>query len=200
MQVPTRIVLKGVPEPAKARERVQAAAATLERFHGRITACQVAVSNPDLRHVTGGLYNVHIVLRVPGHGDIVVSRRAADQREREHLDVALRKAFAQARRRVQDVAREMRGDVKLHDHPRAAGRVTKLFNRSGYGIIEDAEGREVYFHQNSVLNGGFRRLEVGAPVRFVESDGDKGPQASTVIPEPARRASRRNRSGSASVR
>jgi cold shock CspA family protein len=91
----------------------------------------------------------------------------------------------------------MRGDVKVHEHPHAAGRVTKLFSRSGYGIIEDAEGREVYFHRNSVLNGGFRRLEVGTPVRFVECSGDKGPQASTVIPEPARRTSRRCRAAAA---
>ena len=41
-------------------------------------------------------------------------------------------------------------------------------------------GYEVYFHRNSVLDGAFRRLTVGARVTFVEEVGDKGPQASTV--------------------
>ena len=73
----------------------------------------VSVTNPDTRHRTGGLFDVHVVLSVPGHADIVVSRRAEDQPEREHISVSLRKAFAQARRRLQDTVREMRGDVKV---------------------------------------------------------------------------------------
>jgi cold shock CspA family protein len=33
-----------------------------------------------------------------------------------------------------------------------------------------------------VLNNGFDSLAVGDEVRFVEAEGDKGPQASTVRP------------------
>ena len=43
------------------------------------------------------------------------------------------------------------------------------------------DGREIYFHRNSVLNGRFDRLERGAKVRFIEEMGEKGPQASTVV-------------------
>jgi hypothetical protein len=113
MQVPVQVVLKKVPEPAVARQEILKAAAALERFHGRVTGCRVSVSNPDARHRTGGLFDVHVVVSVPGHKDIVVTRRAEDQLEREHLSVSLRKAFAQARRRLQDTVREMRGDVKV---------------------------------------------------------------------------------------
>lgn len=112
MQVPVHVVLKGVAQPAAVRAEVVKAANGLERFHGRVTACRVSVTNPDTRHRTGSLFDVHVVLSVPGHADIVVSRRAEDQPEREHISVSLRKAFAQARRRLQDTAREMRGDVK----------------------------------------------------------------------------------------
>jgi len=112
MQVPVQVVLKKVPQPAAAREEIRKAAVALERFHGRVTNCRVSVTNPDTRHHTGGLFDVHLVVSVPGHADIVVSRRAEDQPEREHLSVSLRKAFAQARRRLQDTARQMRGDVK----------------------------------------------------------------------------------------
>ncbi len=49
-----------------------------------------------------------------------------------------------------------------------------------FGFIEASDGREIYFHRNSVLNGGFADLSVGARVTFAEEMGDKGPQASTV--------------------
>lgn len=113
MQVPVHVTLKKVPQPAAAREEILKAASALGRFHGRVTGCSVSVVNPDARHRTGGLYDVHVVLTVPGHRDIVVSRRAEDQPEREHLSVSLRKAFAQARRQLQDAVRQMRGDVKV---------------------------------------------------------------------------------------
>ena len=197
MQVPLRFVLDGVERPEEVRALVREAASVLERFHGRITSCRVAVSNPDTRHRKGGLYDVHVLLRVPGQGDIAISRRAGDQREHEHLPVSLRTAFALARRRLQDRARTMRGDVKAHDAPQSSGRVAKLFARSGYGIIEDADEREIYFHRNSVLNGGFRDLKIGTSVRFVESEGEKGPQASTVAPDGTVRARRAATKGKA---
>ena len=186
MQVPLQIVLKNVPQPNAVRAEVTKAADVLERFHKRITSCRVAVTNQDARHRTGALYDVHLVVRVPGHGDIAVSRRAEDQPEREHLNVALRKAFGQVRRRIQDTAREMRGDVKARAL-RDLGHVAKLFGRSGYGIIATPDGREIYFHRNSVADGKFRTLKIGARVRFVEVEGEKGAQASTVVPVSGRR-------------
>lgn len=114
MQVPLHVTLKRVPQPAIARGEIANAATVLERFHKRITGCRVAVACPEARHRTGALFDVRVVVKVPGHPDIVVSRRAQDQPEREHLSVSLRKAFAQARRGLQDAAREMRGDVKVN--------------------------------------------------------------------------------------
>jgi cold shock CspA family protein len=37
-------------------------------------------------------------------------------------------------------------------------------------------------HRNAVLNDGFGRLSVGSEVRFVEEDGEKAAQASTIRP------------------
>jgi hypothetical protein len=122
MQVPVRAVLRNVPNPAAVRSEVAKAANALERFHERVTGCRVAITNPDKRHQSGGLFDVRLVVSVPGHPDIVISRRAQDQPEREHLSVSLRKAFAQARRRLQDTVREMRGDVKAQV-PKALKRV-----------------------------------------------------------------------------
>jgi cold shock CspA family protein len=49
-----------------------------------------------------------------------------------------------------------------------------------FGRIRTDDGREIYFHRNSVINGGFDRLEIGDQVRFNEGQGDVGPQATTV--------------------
>jgi cold shock CspA family protein len=58
--------------------------------------------------------------------------------------------------------------------------VVKLFPEEGHGFLESEDGREVYFHRNSVLGRGFDRLDIGNEVRFVEERGEEGPQASTV--------------------
>ena len=50
----------------------------------------------------------------------------------------------------------------------------------GYGFLKTGDGREIYFHRNSVLDDAFARLKPGARVAFSEEMGDKGPQASTV--------------------
>jgi len=47
-------------------------------------------------------------------------------------------------------------------------------------LIETRDGREIYFHRNSVLNAAFDDLKIGAEVRFAEEEGEQGPQASTV--------------------
>ena len=58
----------------------------------------------------------------------------------------------------------------------------RIYPDQGFGFLETADGREVYFHRSSVLNGGFDRLAIGTEVRFAEEPGEKGPQASTVQP------------------
>lgn len=56
----------------------------------------------------------------------------------------------------------------------------KLVPEENYGLIKDSDGREIYFHRNSVLEEGFDRLEVGTSVHFSEEHGEEGIQASTV--------------------
>jgi cold shock CspA family protein len=62
------------------------------------------------------------------------------------------------------------------------GRVSRLLAYEGYGFITAEDGSEIYFHKNSVPDGGFDRLTVGTEVRYVETEGEQGPQASTVVP------------------
>jgi cold shock CspA family protein len=95
------------------------------------------------------------------------------------LRQAIDDAFKAMGRRLQDYARRQRGDVKTHEPPPRA-RVSKLISAEGFGFLETPGGREIYFHEHSVVNDGFRNLKIGMVVKFVEEEGEKGPQASTV--------------------
>jgi cold shock CspA family protein len=97
--------------------------------------------------------------------------------------VAIRDAFDASRRLLEDHVRQGRSEVKLHSVP-DHGRVARLLPGQDYGFILSADGNEIYFHRNSVVNGGFGALAIGDEVRFVAqpSESAEGPQASTVVP------------------
>ena len=63
------------------------------------------------------------------------------------------------------------------------GRIARLLTEQNCGFIISADGNEIFFHRNSVANGGFDKLAVGDEVRFVaqHSESAEGPQASTVV-------------------
>lgn len=156
---------------ADIRERAEA----LLLYYDRIVACRVTVEVPQRRHHDGILYNVRIDATVPG-GEISVHRRP-----HEDLRTAVQIAFNAARRRLQDYARRRRGAVKTHESSPLA-RVIEYYPLAGYGFLETEDGRTVYFDRNSVVEGGFDHLDVGTEVRFTEESGEKGFQASTVVP------------------
>lgn len=180
MQIPLQITFQNMqPSPAveaKIREKAQ----KLDRFHEHIMSCRVVVELTGGHHHKGRLYQVRIDITVPGT-EIAVSRENPGNHAHEDVYVAMRDAFNAARRQLEERLRKTQRKVKSHDTP-PHGRVSEVHPESSYGKIETLDGREVYFHQNSVLNGAFDQLDVGTEVRFVEASGDLGPQASTVRP------------------
>jgi cold shock CspA family protein/ribosome-associated translation inhibitor RaiA len=179
MQTPFDIAFRHFEPSEEIRAEIAAQAQRLEKYSPRITSCHVVVNGPQTRHRSGDHFHIQIRVAIPEGKDVVVDRRHDDAGEREHVRVAIREAFAAAARQVEDAAREMRGDVKAHA-AESHGRVTRFLAGQDGGFIGTADGREIYFHRNAVLDGGFARLSVGSEVRFVEEDGEKGAQASTV--------------------
>jgi CspA family cold shock protein len=59
----------------------------------------------------------------------------------------------------------------------------KWFNDSkGYGFITPAEGgKDVFVHHSSIVAEGFKSLAEGAQVQFETVDGEKGPEARSVV-------------------
>jgi cold shock CspA family protein/ribosome-associated translation inhibitor RaiA len=174
MELPVQITAQDFRLSQAVEADIRERAAKLDAYYDRIVRCHIVVQAPVKHHRHGGPFNVRINLTVPG-AELVVNHQ-----EDEELPVAIREAFDALRRKLEDYARVQRGTVKVHDAPLLVGRVTKLFPHEAYGFLETADGREIYFHSNSVLDPGFDRLHVGSVVRFAEEQGDNGPQASTV--------------------
>lgn len=175
MKVPLKISSRHFPLSPAIETHVLEKAKKLDDLYDGITSCRVAIESPQRRRHQGKLYNVRITLMVPG-SEIVVNREP-----HEDLYAAVREAFDAARRQLEELVRRQRGEIKSHDGSPPA-RVSKIFQDAGYGFLETLDGREIYFHRNSVANGRFHRLRIGMPARYSEEDGDQGPQASAVWP------------------
>jgi cold shock CspA family protein/ribosome-associated translation inhibitor RaiA len=168
-----QIVSRGVELSRLQKESIKEKIERLGQYYERIMRCRVVVEAPHRHKREGRQFRVCIEMRVPGE-DLIVKRQL-----NEELDIALRDAFDAARRVVEDYVRRQRGTVKYHEE-RPEGRIVSLFYEKGYGFLTTPDGREIYFHRNSVINRDFSKLKVGMMVRFVEEEGDKGPQASSV--------------------
>lgn len=179
MQNPLQITFRDM-EPSEAMEAdVREKAAKLDEFYDQIMSCRVVVEAHHHRHQKGNLYHVRIHITVPGEKEIVVSREPVEKHAHEDAYIAIRDAFDAARRQLQDHASKVRQDVKAHEAV-PHGRISKLLPAEDYGRIESSDGRDIYFHRNSVVNFDFDKLEAGMEVRFAEEQGDAGPQASSV--------------------
>ena len=178
MKLPLQLAFRHM-DPSDAIEAlVREKSAKLDEFSGHIMSCRVVIEPKGKHHLHGKLYEVRIDLTVPGE-EIAVTREPDQHTEHGDIYVAVRDAFDAAGRRLEDYVRRKRRDVKkLESMPHA--KVSSLFPEESYGFLKTLDGREIYFHRNSVLHEGFNRLNIGTEVAFVEEDGTKGPQASTV--------------------
>ena len=112
MQITVRNFRHSDALEAQIRDRV----AKLEEFHTRITSCRVTIEESRKHHHQGRLFQVRIDVRVPQR-EIV-----ATHDHNEDIYVALRDAFDSARRQLEEVVRELRGDVKSHSSRVTAGK------------------------------------------------------------------------------
>jgi ribosomal subunit interface protein len=178
MQLPLQVTFRDMPRSEAVEIKVREKAEKLSKFYDRIMSCRVVVQAPHLHHHQGKLFSVRIDITVP-NDELVVSRDHHDDHSHEDIYVALRDAFNAAERQLKNYVRKQRREIKTHVGP-PHGRVTELNPALDFGTISTDDGREIYFHRNSVLNGGFDKLELGALVRYAEERGEHGPQASTV--------------------
>lgn len=108
-----QITFHGLPHSDAVQEYVHKRAAKLDTLAERITACRVALEMPHRHARRGGHYRVRIAVTLPA-GEVVVSRSPDAARTYEDLYATINAAFDEMGRRVQDLVRRRRGDVKTH--------------------------------------------------------------------------------------
>ncbi len=178
MEQPLQITFRDIPRSEALEADIRGKANKLDQFYEKVMACRVIVEAPHSHHHKGYLYHVRIDLTVPG-GELVIKRDPKNHQAHEDPYVAVRDAFKAARRQLQDYARKQRGKIKTHEMP-PHGTVSEIVPMQGFGRILSSDGREIYFHRNSVIDGDFDLLETGDQVWYAEEPGEEGPQASTV--------------------
>lgn len=62
------------------------------------------------------------------------------------------------------------------------GRVKWFDEKKGFGFIEREDGNDVFVHFRAISSDGFKTLAEGQEVEFDVEEGQKGPQASNVVP------------------
>jgi ribosome-associated translation inhibitor RaiA len=109
MQRPLKITSRDFPLTPAIENQIRERVAALEQYWDRMTGCEVTLEAPAVHHHRkGGPFAVRIRMLVPG-GELEVNRQAGSD-----FSVALREAFAAARRRIEDHVRELRHDIKNH--------------------------------------------------------------------------------------
>lgn len=175
MKVPLEVSSRNVDLTEDLRSLIHDKAGKLRTFHDGIISCRVMVEVPHRSQKKGHSYSVRIELTVPG-GEVVVKREPG-----EDLRAAIVSAFDTVERQLKSHAGRQRGEVKTHE-AKPTAKVDRVFVDEGYGFLMTLDGREIYFHENAVLGGKFKDLTLGTLVSFVEQEGDKGAQASSVTP------------------
>lgn len=133
--IPTQVTFRGLAHSDALEADIQERVAWLEQFYAGIVRCRVLIELAHRHRHEGRHFHVRVEVTVPGGPPIVVSHEPslhgglkdiAYEAHRKHADiasvhryagVAVREAFDAARRRLEDFAREQRGDVKTHVAP-----------------------------------------------------------------------------------
>jgi cold shock CspA family protein/ribosome-associated translation inhibitor RaiA len=196
MILPVQTTFRNTRHSDAVEARIQEEADKLNKYFDRITSCRVMVEAAHRHHKRGDPFHIRIELGVPGKELVVAHeptlRKALMHDDEGHLSksqeleaphkdvyVAIRDAFKAMRRQLQDYVHCLRQEVKAHV-PAPHARVVSLFPEKDHGFIETSDGREIYFHRNSLLNSTFENLEIGTEVLFNEEAGDNGPRATSV--------------------
>lgn len=179
MQIAPEIIFHDVERSEWVEAYVLERAQRLDRFAEGITRCHVTLAREVSSRRTANTYSVMVQVRVPPQHELAVKKKKDIQDMPAQLPAVINLAFGAIERQLKKTAEKRRYEEKSHDG-QPHGMVEQLF-AEGYGFIRSVDdGRQFYFHRNSVLHDDFERLAVGTEVRFNPAEGEQGPQASTV--------------------
>lgn len=181
MEVPPEMAFRGVEPTDELKNMILDGIETLESVYPNLISCRSMVADDTPDQTSGKSYRVRLEVGIPGKS-VVVDRQHSEADEPPTLEQTINEAFSVARKRLVKAKKLQRGETKVHELP-PHGRVVRLLvDDTGvrYGFIENREGRQIYFHEEALVDLEYDDLEVGDEVRYAAAQGDEGLQASTV--------------------
>lgn len=178
MQVPLQITFRNMETSESLESYIRERAAKLDSICENMVSCRVVVEAPHKHQRKGGLFHATIEITLPKE-TIVINREPDQHKSYKDAYVVVRDVFDSAQRKLRGVVGRQKGEVKAHEEM-PQGKITELYPHEDYGRILTAAGDDIYFHRNSLINADFAALSLGDEVRFVEEQGDNGPQATSV--------------------
>ena len=173
MKQPLEVRFLGM-EPSEAVEAAaRDKAAKLDHFCRDLMSCRVTIELLHKHKHQGQPFGVRIDVTLPGH------ELSVDRVQHEDVYVALRDAFDDMRRQVEDAVRRTRGQEKAHAVP-LHGEVVRFDVADRCGFIRTADDDEYWFGPENLADVPFDHLELGAEVQFVPEVAAEGRQAKRI--------------------
>ncbi len=180
MQIPVEVSYRDVYKTNYIDDLIHEKVKKLERVCDYMTSCRVVIEKPQRAINAGNPHRVRINMRVPPGHELVVERKPGEGEMSDSLEKVIRYAFDAAKKQLEKLVEIQREKVKQHPRQEVTAIVDRINYTEGYGFLRTINGREIYFHKNSVVNKEFEKLSRGTGVSFSEEQGENGPQASTV--------------------
>ncbi len=193
MKIPPEITYSNLEKSEAIDYLVHEKIAKLEHICNYINSCHIAIEKIHDRPRAGSPYRVRIDLTVPPSHQLVAEKNPGEDIQYEPLEAVIRETFHTMRHQLTKITQLQRASEQANRYPEAqetTAFVTKLFRENSYGFLKTLDGREIYFHHNSILHNDFNRLEIGTGVDFSLEQGEEGPRASTlkIVDKPGIRA------------
>jgi ribosome-associated translation inhibitor RaiA len=115
MKKPLEVRFEGMQRSETLEAAARAKAVRLEHFCDDLMSCRVTIEVPHKHQLHGRPCVVRLDVTVPGH-ELTVARV-----QHEDAHIALRDAFDDMTRQLEDVVRRTRGHTKVHTRPGAPG-------------------------------------------------------------------------------
>lgn len=183
MQVPPEIAFRHLDATDDLKELILEKIDDLEEVYPRLVSCRVMVADETPGRQSGNNIRVRLDIGIPG-SEVIIDEDNAQGKTVRSVEQTIRDAFDTGRNQLRKQKEMRRDGAKTQDLP-PHGRVTRLLtDETGvrYGFIQDRDGRNIYFHEDALVELDYDDLDVGDEVRIAVAGGDEGPQASTVAP------------------
>ncbi len=180
MPVPIlEVAFRDVPRDPALDDLIRRSAERLTEVAPHLMSCRVMVDHPHQHPKSGSGFRVRVDLRVAGGKEIVIRREPGQGEIFHDLEQVLLDVFRAARRSLREVSKRQRGAVKAHPTQEIRAVIVRL--DEDHGFVETVpEGRQLYFHENSVVSDAFEDLQLGQGVAISEAMGDEGPQVTSL--------------------